>query len=225
MFLFLFEKASCIFASFPQKLKKIVMIKISAEESFSVGDILFSFALASEAAAVFDGHRALITGIGKVNAAYELTKAIQIKRPALIVNLGSAGSNHFLKGDVVCCNQFVQRDMDVRGLGFAHYETPLSDIPVVLRYGLKMDGLPQGICGTGDNFEMGHDTKIYNVVDMEAYALALIAMKENIPFLCLKYISDGADDKAAEDWVIQVHKAAAAFGRILNLRKKGDTIV
>ena len=195
------------------------MIKITPELSFSLEDVLFSFALESEAADVFDGHNALITGIGKVNAAYELTKAIQQKRPSIIVNLGSAGSNHFQKGDVICCTKFVQRDMDVRGLGFELYETPLSNLPVVLEYGLAMDGMQTGICGTGDSFEMGHVVKIYDVVDMEAYALAMIAMKENIPFLCLKYISDGADDNAADDWVIQVHKAAAAYGAILNLNK------
>jgi adenosylhomocysteine nucleosidase len=146
-----------------------------------------------------------------------LTKVIQQKRPSIIVNLGSAGSNHFQKGDVICCTKFVQRDMDVRCLGFELYETPLSNLPVVLEYGLALDGLPIGICGTGDSFEMGHDAKIYDVVDMEAYAIAMIAMKENIPFLCLKYISDGADDNAADDWVIQVHKAAVAYGSILNL--------
>lgn len=195
------------------------MIKITPELSFPLKDVLFSFALESEAADVFVGQNTLITGIGKVNAAYELTKAIQNKKPSLIVNLGSAGSNYFQKGDIICCTKFVQRDMDVRGLGFAQYETPLSNLPVVLNYGLEMNNLKKGICGTGDSFEMGHATKIYDVVDMEAYALAMIAMKENIPFLCLKYISDGADDNAADDWVIQVHKAAAAFGVILELDK------
>jgi adenosylhomocysteine nucleosidase len=200
------------------------MIKITPELSFPLKDVLFSFALESEAADVFVGQNTLITGIGKVNAAYELTKAIQNKKPSLIVNLGSAGSNSFQKGDIICCTKFVQRDMDVRGLGFAQYETPLSNLPVILDYGLAMDNLQIGICGTGDSFEMGHATKIYDVVDMEAYALAMIAMKENIPFLCLKYISDGADDNAADDWVIQVHKAAAAFGSILELNKNNISL-
>lgn len=193
------------------------MIKINEKHTYSFKDVLFTFALASEAAEVFKDHTALITGIGKVNAAYELTKAIQLKRPSVIVNLGSAGSTHFKKGDVVCCTKFVQRDMDVRGLGFALYETPLSGLPPVLEYGLEMNGLPVGICGTGDSFEMQHSETIYDVVDMESYALAMIAMKENIPFLCLKYISDGADDNAAEDWSVQVHKAAVAYGSILKL--------
>lgn len=196
------------------------MIKINQENTFSLDNVLFSFALPAEAAEVFESHHTLITGIGKVNAAYELTKAIQIKRPALIVNLGSAGSNFFKKGEVVCCTKFIQRDMDVRGLGYAQYETPLSGVPPLLEYGLTMDGVNVATCGTGDNFEMGHSSTAYNVVDMEAYAIALIAMKENIPFLCLKYISDGADDNAAEDWLVQVHKAAVAYGELLQLRKQ-----
>ncbi|MFT3949523.1 MAG: hypothetical protein QM763_21350 [Agriterribacter sp.] len=62
---------------------------------------------------------------------------------------------------------------------------------------------------------MAHSTDDYAVIDMEAYSLAYIAMKKNIPFLFLKYISDGADGMAADDWTIQVHNAAAAFKKIL----------
>jgi adenosylhomocysteine nucleosidase len=150
------------------KNQQQLMIHINKNRSFPLENVLFSFALASEAADVFKGYNTLITGIGKVNAAYESTKAIQHKRPSLIVNLGSAGSNEFQKGEVVCCTKFVQRDMDVRGLGYAQYETPLSGLPPILEYGLMMDGLRESICGTGDSFEMGHSTTAYNVVDMEA---------------------------------------------------------
>ncbi|MGE4513688.1 MAG: nucleosidase, partial [Chryseobacterium sp.] len=91
----------------------------------------------------------------------------------------------------------------------------LSGIPAVLEYGLKKEGLPEGICGSGDSFEMNHSEKDYNIVDMEAYPLALIAMKEKIPFLCLKYISDDAGNDAADDWTVQVHLASEAFDKIL----------
>jgi adenosylhomocysteine nucleosidase len=74
-----------------------------------------------------------------------------------------------------------------------------------------MDALKEGICGSGDSFEMNHSETDYNIVDMEAYPLALIAQKENIPFLCLKYISDDAGSDAADDWSVQVHLAAEAF--------------
>lgn len=197
------------------------MIVINKDSAFAFDDVLFTFALASEAAEVFNTHNKVVTGIGKVNAAYRLTKAIAEKRPKLIINLGSAGSTHFAKCDVVCCTQFIQRDMDLRGLGYQKYETPLSGLPSVLEYGLAMEGLQTAVCGTGDNFEMGHCSADYNVVDMEAYALAMVAMSEKIPFLCVKYISDGADDNAAEDWLVQVHKAAVAYGKILGLANHG----
>lgn len=188
---------------------------LSVQHQLPLQDALFVFALESEAAEEFTDCNTLITGIGKVSAAYALTKSIAQHKPAMIINLGSAGSNTFSKGTIVCCTQFIQRDMDVRGLGFQLYETPLSGIDPVLQYGLQMEGLPQAICGTGDSFEMNHDVTAYTVVDMEAYPLALIAQKENIPFLCLKYISDGADGSAADDWNELVHKAAVAFRQLL----------
>ena len=176
---------------------------------------LFVFALESEAGTEFAHCNHLFTGIGKVNAAYMLSKQIMQQRPPLIINLGSAGSSHFKKGEVVCCTRFIQRDMDVRGLGFTLYETPLSGIPPLLEYGIPFNNLPMAVCGTGDSFEMNHATTAYNIVDMEAYALALVAMKEKIPFICLKYISDGADGSAAEDWTVQVHLAAVKFRQLL----------
>lgn len=178
---------------------------------------LFVFALPSEAADEFEAFNKLFVGIGKINAVFNLTKAIQERKPGLIVNLGSAGSNKFKRGEVVCCTRFIQRDMDVRGLGFRLYETPLSGLEPVLEYGLKFEGLQEGTCGTGDSFEMNHSASDYDVIDMEAYSLALVAMKEQIPFLCLKYISDGADGTAAEEWHVQVHQTAAAFKRILSI--------
>ncbi len=191
------------------------MIKINDDTAFAVEDTLFVFALESEAAKAFDHTRKLITGIGKVNAAIALTKEIGSKKPKLIVNPGSAGGVGFQKGEVICCTHFIQRDMDARGLGFKKFETPLSDIPVILDNGLKMDNLKQGICGSGDSFEMNHINTEYNVIDMESYPLALIAMQENIPFLCLKYISDDAGSDAADDWAVQVHLASEAFRKLL----------
>lgn len=178
-------------------------------------NVLFVFALDLEAAGEFETVSKLYTGCGKVNAAYELAKAIYLHRPNLIVNLGSAGSNHFKRGEVVCCTKFLQRDMDASELGFKKYETPFSGTGPVLHYGIQLQGLPQGICGTGDRFETAHFTTDYNVIEMEAYSLAYIAQKEQIPFLCLKYISDGADGSAAEDWQIQVHHAATALKSVL----------
>ena len=184
-------------------------------QNFSTGEVLFVFALEAEAAGEFAGYKTLITGIGKVSATHALTKHLLQTKPSVVINLGSAGSSQFKRGEVICCSKFIQRDMDVRGLGFQQYETPFSNLPVLIEYGITLPGLPQGICGSGDTFEMNHFCNDYNVIDMEGYALALTAMKENIPFLCLKYISDGADGLAADDWSLNVHKAAKAFKELL----------
>lgn len=177
---------------------------------------LFVFAMEVEAADLFTDCDPLFVEIGKVNAAYHLTKRLCESKPSIIINLGSAGSNTFKKGSVVCCTQFVQRDMDATGIGCEQYQTPFSEIEPILNYGVAIEDLPQGICGTGDNFEVAHSAPVYNVIDMEAYALAYIAHHENIPFLCLKYISDGADDNAADDWSISVKNAARSLRMVID---------
>ena len=176
---------------------------------------LFVFALEKEAGTEFPQENVAFVGVGKINASYNLLKAIQKSKPDLIINLGTAGSTVFDRGTIVNCSRFIQRDMDVRSLGFQKFETPLSGEPVLLEYGLNVENLPNGICGSGDQFEMEHTNPEYNVIDMEAFALAKVAEQEQIDFLCLKYISDGADGNAADDWVEQVKFAASAFRDIL----------
>ena len=106
--------------------------------------------------------------------------------------------------------------MDATALGFQKFETPFSEEPIILSYGIAIENLPIGICGSGDQFEMEHKNPEYNVIDMEAFALATVAKRENIPFLCLKYISDGADGNAVGDWQIEVKKAAKALKKTLD---------
>lgn len=161
---------------------------------------LVVFALEMESCGLFDQYDVLHTGVGKTQAGYNLTKQIHKKRPGIVVNLGSAGSAVHKAGSVVACRQFIQRDMDVTPLGFERYATPFVDRPAMLEYGQTIPHYPQAVCGTGDNFETAHSGELYDVVDMEAYVLAHICEQEDIPFLCLKYISDGADGAAADNW-------------------------
>lgn len=172
---------------------------------------LFVFALEIEAAAAFENCNNAFVGIGKVQATYNLMKRISVEKPSIVVNLGSAGSTQFPRGSVINCTKFIQRDMDVQPLGYAKFETPFLNEKPILEYGISAPNLTQGICGTGDSFEIAHVNHEYNVIDMEAFPLALLCKNENIPFLCLKYISDGADGAAAEDWLVSVHHAALAL--------------
>jgi adenosylhomocysteine nucleosidase len=158
----------------------------------------------------------LYTGLGKVNAALSLARRLSQLRargalPKMVVNFGTAGSRTFATGSVIACRKFVQRDMDVTGLGFALGETPFEAVPATLAFPAVFQGLPEGICGTGDRFETGAAGLACDVIDMEAYALAKACLAEEVPFACAKYISDGADHTAADDWHASLPKAAAAF--------------
>jgi len=158
----------------------------------------------------------LYTGLGKVNAALALARTLATQRhagrlPALVLNFGTAGSRTFATGSVVACRRFVQRDMDVTGLGFALGETPFESIPPVLSFPVVFPHLPDGVCGTGDRFETGAGGLACDVIDMEAYALAKVCLAEGVAFACAKYISDGADADAAADWQSALPRAAAAF--------------
>ena len=158
----------------------------------------------------------LYTGLGKVNAALMLARKLAMLRernqlPELVVNFGTAGSRTFATRSVVACRKFVQRDMDVTGLGFALGETPFESTPATLEFPVVFGHLPEGVCGTGDRFETGEIAMPCDVIDMEAYALAKVCLAENVPFACAKYISDGADHTAADDWQQSLPGAAAAF--------------
>jgi adenosylhomocysteine nucleosidase len=178
------------------------------EKGLSMNRPLLVFAMKEESQDVFSGHDLLHTGIGKVNAAYALSRHLSKSRPRLVVNMGTAGSQKHAGGTIVNPTVFVQRDMDVTALGFEKFQTPFSVDPVHLEYGLSVPGLAQGICGTGDNFDTSGMAGMFDVVDMEAYPLALICYRENISFLCLKYVSDGADAVAHADWNAALHHAA-----------------
>ena len=178
-------------------------------------------ALPAESAGVFEAAciPVLYCGVGKVNAAialkWELSRySLQNQAMPLVLNFGSAGSRRHATGTLVGCHEFVQRDMDVRGLGFALGTTPYDDAPPSLCFEPVFTHLPPAVCGSGDSFATAESDMNCAVVDMEAYALAKVCWREKAPFACAKYVSDGADHAAAEDWQRNMHKAADEFLRL-----------
>ena len=152
-------------------------------------------------------------GVGKVNATYNTLKLINIHKPKIIINYGTAGAiNSKLKG-LVECTKFYQRDMDVRGLDFELGETPFDKIKEIIT---SKDGYS---CGTGDSFVNKKIDMETDVVDMEAYAIAKVCKLENIEFKCFKYISDNADQNASKDWNTNLILGAKAFAELINFSK------
>jgi adenosylhomocysteine nucleosidase len=96
-------------------------------------------------------------------------------------------------------------------LGFALGVTPFDEAPPCLRFEPVFKHLPSAVCGSGDSFATTLTGIDCGVVDMEAYALAKVCWHDKAQFACAKYVSDGADHAAAQDWQRNLHKAADEF--------------
>ena len=184
-------------------------------------DILIVSALEVETQGQLEDYRVLHTGVGKVNATLELTKVLQKAylyylppMPKLVINYGTAGSRKYKKGEFVDCTKFIQRDMDVTGLGFQRGETPFEQDPPFVIQQQNMEFNPIGknaSCGSGDNFVEDKTNYYGEVVDLEAYALAKVCYLYDVPFISFKYITDGADKSANDDWEENVGKGIVEF--------------
>ena len=183
----------------------------------------------------------IYTGVGKVNAAFNLTKTLEKlnKLPPLIINYGTAGSKNLEIGQIVDCTKFIQRDMYIKQFGLKpgetafdketykkHYNTETP--PIIIDFKEKINNNPIGknlLCATGDNFvtefhsDLSDIEKTYNedlsVIDMEAYALAKIAFSYNISFISFKFITDNLNSKGSSDWEKHISKGSNMFKELL----------
>jgi len=174
-------------------------------------DILIVSALEQETQGQLEDYRVLYTGVGKVNATLELTKVLQKAHlhymppmPKLVINYGTAGSRKSPIGELVDCTKFIQRDMDVTGLGFMKHQTPYeSPNEMVIRCTSKFNPIGKNYtCGTGDSFveNIKRGDSNIDVFDMEAYALAKVCYHYDINFISFKYITDNVDEHSPRDW-------------------------
>ena len=150
------------------------------------------------------------TGVGKINASYNLVKLINKFKPIEVINYGTAGSLKTGISGLIECTKFYQRDMDVRSLMDIELgQTPFDNI------GYIENNLKGYSCGSGDNFVNKKIELDVDVVDMEAYALAKICKLENIKFRCFKFISDNADQNAKNDWIENCSLGAKLFDNLV----------
>ena len=104
--------------------------------------------------------------------------------------------------------------MDATGLGFERYETPFdTKSPKIIDFSF-FEKNPINLyltSATGDSFSNSEDSHIGDVVDMEAYALAKVCFKFDIPFISFKFLSDGADTEANIDWKKNINNGENLF--------------
>ena len=158
-------------------------------------------------------YKVFYTGVGKVNAAAVACEAIFKHGATEIVNFGTAGAVNKKHSGLVRPDVIIQRDMLAEPQAPRGY-TPFDESKFSGAI-VSMQADTNVTLGTGDSFVMAPDPwfKYANVdiVDMEAYAIAKICGLYGITFTCYKWVSDYADENAAETWVENQSAGAKAF--------------
>ena len=176
-------------------------------------------ALASELVAFPDdlpGFDRLVTGPGKLQATYALTRALDATAYDEIVVVGTAGAiDARLDADVYEIAAALQHDVtDIDGIVGQHVSLP----PLVE---LGAEGVT---IATGDHFVDDAEAVAVirplgaGLVDMETYAYIWVAQRFGVPIRVLKAVSDRAQDGAITDW----HAAVTACSHQLRDRIRAD---
>jgi len=158
------------------------------------------------------GYTKSIIGVGKVNAAINTMNSILLTQPKKVINFGTAGSLNTEYGrGLYRIKSVVQRDFDARPLAENIGEVPFDKSPTIIDL---HDTGPT--LSTGDNFVTSPPEVESDLVDMEGWAIAKVCRKLEIPLEMYKYVTDGADEDAASDWLSQMRHGANLFLETLN---------
>ena len=162
----------------------------------------------------------IITGIGKVNAAIEMTKAIMNYQISEVINIGFAGSikKHHVY-DAVLVNRAIQHDVDLTAFGYEKYQLP--EMPAEYRSDeqllKKMSNLfsfKHDLLCSGDQFitSINHDGGLY---DMEGAALYQVCYISKVPIISIKVVSDIIGDSSNDFGSFNVIKGSKIISDIL----------
>ena len=166
----------------------------------------------------------LMTGIGPVEAAVVLTKAlaelaVREETPALVLSLGSCGSPTLDHAAVYQASSVAYRDMDASPLGFERGVTPLLDMPAVVALPCPIQDVPTATLSTGGNVISGaaYDAIDADMVDMETWALMRACRTFEVPLVALRGVSDGrAELKVLTDWTSTLHHVDENLARAVD---------
>lgn len=223
----------------------IGIITATEEEYTALGEILENVSIALETCGMkflkgrLNGQEVVgvQAGIGKVNAAVCTQIMIERFRPETIINVGVAGAlNKKLHvGDIVISQDAAQHDFDttlfgdqpgfISGLNQIYFSADTALVEAAKEAAEALD-IPHhlGRIVTGDQFVADPERKKWLVdefqgdcTEMEGGAVAQACVLNQVPFVIIRAISDGAGDEAPMQYEEFVNLAAA---RAMELIKK-----
>ena len=166
----------------------------------------------------------LITGVGSINTTYALMKHLQVKKPDVIIMAGIAGAfDQSLKlGDVVAVKQEALADLGVQEKDgykdvfdlklLAANEFPFKQKKLTNPFKVLMERTKLPTVGsvtinqitsskkTSALYEAKYKAKIEN---MEGAAFHLVCIKENIPFVQIRSISNYVGERNKQKWKLK----------------------
>lgn len=180
-----------------------------------------------------DKHQMFIAkcGIGKVNAAINTYKLIELTKPELVINSGVAGGAGTPIGTLLIASQVAYHDVWC-GPGTKYGQAdglPLFMEPseIILQIGRQLD-LETGLICSGDKFissaqeisDIRSHFPEVKAVDMESASIAQTCIYSGIPFAIIRVISDtpgeGENISQYKDfWNTAPQKTFAAISNIL----------
>lgn len=164
------------------------------------------------------GFDRLVTGPGKLQGAFALTRALEAAAYDEILVVGTAGAiDPRLGAEVHEVGAAIQHDVtDIDGIVGQHVSLPSR-----LEFG---PGTASVTIATGDHFVDDAEAVAVirplgaGLVDMETYAYAWVADQFGVPIRVLKAVSDRAQDDAITDW----REAVTACSAQLRERVRAD---
>ncbi len=191
------------------------------------GEPLVVVATPEEAEHLPQTYPLLITGIGKLNAAVTLAEELfraqaQGIVPGMIINIGTAGSLG-APGGIHRIKEVRIHDFSVTSVGEAAGDNsyPIITIPGVPETGMR---LATGDCFIESAEDAARIAQNADLVDMEGYAVAMVAQRAGIPVELIKIVSDSADDNAAATWHEVVEQCSHLLGKWLEDFSLGEKL-
>lgn len=166
----------------------------------------------------------LVTGVGAINTTYALMKHLQVKKPDIIIMAGIAGAmdRTIQLGDVVAVKHEVLADLGVQEKDgykdvfdlklLAANEFPFKQKRLTNPFKVLTERTKLPLAGSitvnqistskkvAELYQTKYKAKIEN---MEGAALHLVCMKEDIPFVQIRSISNYVGERNKQKWKLK----------------------